>query len=79
MPLDMTTLSLPLPLRMGKVNCYLIRPPKGYVLIDTGGSNARKELRRQLEDMLGVTLDRNGTLRVSRIDKPPQERMASAP
>ncbi len=49
MPLDMTTLSLPLPLRMGKVNCYLIRPPKGYVLIDTGGSNARKELRRQLE------------------------------
>jgi hydroxyacylglutathione hydrolase len=42
-------ISLPLPLRMGKVNCYLIRTAAGHVLIDTGGSNTRKELVRELE------------------------------
>lgn len=45
----MSILSLPLPFHMGRVNCYLIRTGAGYVLIDTGGSNARAELRRQLE------------------------------
>jgi hydroxyacylglutathione hydrolase len=43
------TISLPLPFRMGIVNCYLIETDAGYVLIDTGGSNSRKELVRQLE------------------------------
>jgi hydroxyacylglutathione hydrolase len=34
---------------MGRVNCYLIQTAAGHVLIDTGGSNARKELHGQLE------------------------------
>ena len=49
MPHDISILTLPLPLRMGRVNCYLIRTAAGHVLIDTGGSNARKELHRELE------------------------------
>lgn len=43
------TISLSLPFPMGSVNCYLIETGAGYVLIDTGGSNSRKELVRQLE------------------------------
>lgn len=39
-----TVLTLPLPLRLGTVNCYLIQTGSGHVLIDTGGSNARKIL-----------------------------------
>jgi glyoxylase-like metal-dependent hydrolase (beta-lactamase superfamily II) len=35
---------------MGRVNCYLIRTAAGHVLIDTGGSNARKALRGELEN-----------------------------
>jgi glyoxylase-like metal-dependent hydrolase (beta-lactamase superfamily II) len=34
---------------MGSVNCYLIETDAGFVLIDTGGSNSRKELLRELE------------------------------
>jgi hydroxyacylglutathione hydrolase len=49
MPQDIHILSLPLPLRMGTVNSYLIRTAAGYVLIDTGGSKARKELHGKLE------------------------------
>jgi len=49
MPQDIILLSLPLPLRMGTVNCYLLRTAAGHVLIDTGGSNARRELRGRLE------------------------------
>lgn len=40
---------LPLPLRMGTVNCYLLRTAGSYSLVDTGGPNAREELDRQLE------------------------------
>jgi hydroxyacylglutathione hydrolase len=46
---DIRIFSLPLPLRMGRVNSYLIRTAAGHVLIDTGPSNARREMRRQLE------------------------------
>ena len=49
MPQGVNILSLPMPLRMGRVNCYLIQTAAGHVLIDTGGSNARKELHGQLE------------------------------
>jgi glyoxylase-like metal-dependent hydrolase (beta-lactamase superfamily II) len=42
-------ISLPLPFRMGSVNCYLIETDTCYVLIDTGGSNSRKELVQKLE------------------------------
>ena len=51
MPHDISILTLPLPLRMGRVNCYLIRTAAGHLLIDTGGSNARKELLRELENV----------------------------
>jgi hydroxyacylglutathione hydrolase len=43
------TISLPLPLGMGRVNCYLIQSEMGYLLVDTGGSNNRKVLTRELE------------------------------
>ena len=42
-------LTLPLPLGMGTVNCYLLRAGDGYILIDTGASNARKILKRELD------------------------------
>jgi len=48
---DISIISLPLPLRMGRVNCYLVRTAAGHILIDTGGSNARKELHRELESV----------------------------
>jgi hydroxyacylglutathione hydrolase len=43
------TISLPLPLGMGRVNCNLIQSEAGFFLVDTGGSNNRKELSRVLE------------------------------
>jgi len=43
------TINLSLPFRMGSVNCYLIETDSGYVLIDTGGTNNRKELASELE------------------------------
>ena len=46
---EANTISLPLPFRMGRVNCYLIETGAGYVLIDTGSSNSRKELVRELD------------------------------
>ena len=46
---EIKKISLALPFRMGSVNCYLIETDTGFVLIDTGGSNSRKELARELE------------------------------
>lgn len=46
---EIKTISLTLPFRMGSVNCYLIQPDTSYILIDTGGSNSRKELLGELE------------------------------
>jgi hydroxyacylglutathione hydrolase len=46
---EINILTLPLPLRMGSVNCYLIRTEAGHVLIDTGGSNKRKDLLAELQ------------------------------
>ncbi|MFW5727599.1 MAG: MBL fold metallo-hydrolase [Spirochaetia bacterium] len=43
------TISLPLPYRLGTVNCYLIKTDTGYILIDTGCSNNRTELEKELE------------------------------
>jgi len=42
------TITLPLPYRMGSVNCYLVRAGDGFVLIDTGASNKRAELEKTL-------------------------------
>jgi hydroxyacylglutathione hydrolase len=43
------TITLALPLRMGTVNCYLVRTDTGFVLIDTGSPNKRAELQAKLE------------------------------
>jgi len=45
---EIKTITLPLPYRLGNVNCYLIETGTGYVLIDTGGSNKRAELENEL-------------------------------
>jgi hydroxyacylglutathione hydrolase len=47
---EIKTITLALPYKMGTVNCYLVRTGTGYVLIDTGSSNQRSELVRELED-----------------------------
>jgi hydroxyacylglutathione hydrolase len=44
-----TIITLPLPFRLGSVNCYLIETEAGHVLIDTGCSNRRANLERELE------------------------------
>lgn len=44
------TINLSLPFKLGSVNCYLIKADTGFVLIDTGSSNARQELERELEN-----------------------------
>ncbi len=43
------TISLSLPFRLGSVNCYLIETDVGFVLIDTGGSNKRADVEKELE------------------------------
>jgi len=44
-----TTIRLFLPYKLGSVNCYLIDTSTGYVLIDTGGSNKRTDLEKELK------------------------------
>ena len=48
MPFEIHAITLPLPYRLGGVNCYLLRKGVEYFLIDTGSSNARRELEEQL-------------------------------
>jgi glyoxylase-like metal-dependent hydrolase (beta-lactamase superfamily II) len=43
------TLRLPLPLRTGTVNSYLLETKTGFLLIDTGASSARGALQHTLE------------------------------
>ncbi len=45
---EIRTISLSLPYRLGAVNCYLVETGAGYILIDTGGSNGRAELEKEL-------------------------------
>lgn len=40
----MRTISLPLPMRMGRVNCYLVETDTGHILVDTGSAHSRPEL-----------------------------------
>jgi hydroxyacylglutathione hydrolase len=49
MPTEIGTISLSLPFGLGKVNCYLVKTDTGYILIDTGSSNKRTALSRELE------------------------------
>lgn len=49
-PGEIQMIRLPLPLRMGVVNCYLFKKDTNFVLIDTGVSINRKALVTQLEN-----------------------------
>ena len=49
MPQEIKSIRLPLPYKLGTVNCYLVDTGGGYVLIDTGASNKRTELEKELE------------------------------
>ena len=46
---EITTISMPLPIGMGRVNCYLIKNLKGFFLIDTGTANGEELLLDVLE------------------------------
>jgi glyoxylase-like metal-dependent hydrolase (beta-lactamase superfamily II) len=46
---EIKTISSSLPFKLGVVNCYLVETDTGYILIDTGGSNSRAELEKELE------------------------------
>lgn len=48
MPHGIKTINLSLPYKLGTVNCYLVQTDAGFVLIDTGSSNARAALEREL-------------------------------
>jgi glyoxylase-like metal-dependent hydrolase (beta-lactamase superfamily II) len=52
MPQEIKTIRLSLPYHLGSVNCYLIKTDTGYILIDTGSSNQRASLEKEL-DRLG--------------------------
>jgi hydroxyacylglutathione hydrolase len=43
------TVRLPMPFRLGHVNCYLVETDHGHVLIDTGPASSRAILKRELE------------------------------
>ena len=49
MPQEIKTIRLPLPFYLGRVNCYLIKTDTGYILIDTGSSNQRASLEKELD------------------------------
>lgn len=49
MPQEIKTIRLPLPFRLGSVNCYLLKNETGCLLIDTSGANQRAELAKALE------------------------------
>ena len=49
MPLEIKTINLLLPYRLGSVNCYLIKTNTGYILIDTGCTRKRTDLVKELE------------------------------
>ena len=42
------TICLPMLFHMGSVNCYLLETGSGYLLIDSGSSNQRRELEGEL-------------------------------
>ena len=48
MPPDIKTITLALPYRLGRVNCYLVKTDAGYILIDTGSSNQRAQIEQAL-------------------------------
>jgi len=49
MPQGIRTINLSLSYKMGSVNCYLVETKTGYILVDTGCSNKRTDLEKELE------------------------------
>lgn len=47
---EIKSISLPLPYRMGSVNCYLIKATAGFFLVDTGGTNNRGVVDQELRN-----------------------------
>jgi glyoxylase-like metal-dependent hydrolase (beta-lactamase superfamily II) len=45
---EIKTIQLDLPLGLGHVNCYLIKSDAGFILIDTGATNQRAALEKEL-------------------------------
>ncbi len=48
MTATITTLKLPMPMRMGDVNAYPLHSEAGYFLVDTGSARARNKLLKEL-------------------------------
>jgi hydroxyacylglutathione hydrolase len=46
---EIKTITLSLPFKLGRVNCYLVKTDSGHILIDTGSSKKRAELEKELE------------------------------
>ena len=49
MPQEIKTICLSLPFKLGSVNCFLLKAETGYILVDTGSSNQRAGLEKELE------------------------------
>lgn len=50
MPQQIRPIPLQMLYRLGTVNCYLVETDSGHILIDSGSSNQRKALERELEN-----------------------------
>jgi hydroxyacylglutathione hydrolase len=48
---QITPIRLPLPLKMSHVNAYLVRTDQGFFLVDTGMTNARRQIELALEHL----------------------------
>ena len=46
---EILTIRLPMPFKMGSVNCYLIHTASGYILIDSGNPKNQAELDKELD------------------------------
>ena len=47
---EIKTITVMMPFKLGSVNCYLLENNASYILIDTGSSNRRGELEREIEN-----------------------------
>jgi glyoxylase-like metal-dependent hydrolase (beta-lactamase superfamily II) len=47
--IEIIPILLPMPFKLGSVNCYLLNTEGGYFLLDTSSSNNRAELERELK------------------------------